>query len=107
MQHFQLGEILKAYCHYQEAALHLRHVLELKPNYGPALAALQDMESIPNSSVHGYTVLIIIVLVLVVLVWILGTLDIHISDLWGESSQAPSGSDGHVKIKGSRFQSKR
>jgi tetratricopeptide (TPR) repeat protein len=23
-QHFQLGEILKAYCHHQEAALHLR-----------------------------------------------------------------------------------
>ena len=63
MQHFQLGEILKAYCHYQEAALHLRHVLELKPNYGPALAALQDMESIPDSSVHVYTVLIIFVLV--------------------------------------------
>ena len=108
MQHFQLGEILKAYCHYQEAALHLRHVLELKPNYGPALAALQDMESIPNSSVHGYTVLIIIFLVLVVLVWILGTLDIHISDLWSESSQPPGAENGHVKSKGSRFnQSKR
>jgi hypothetical protein len=45
----------QAYCHYQEAALHLRHVLELKPNYGPALAALQDMDSIPDSSVHVYT----------------------------------------------------
>merc|ERR1712012_857568 len=82
MQHFQLGEILKAYCHYQEAALHLRHVLELKPNYGPALAALQDMESIPDSSVHGYTVLIIIVLICIVLIWILATLDIHFTDLW-------------------------
>ena len=86
MQHFQLGEILKAYCHYQEAALHLRHVLELKPNYGPALAALQDMESIPDSSVHGYTVLIIIVLICVVLIWILATLDIHLSDLWSDTS---------------------
>ena len=86
MQHFQLGEILKAYCHYQEAALHLRHVLELKPNYGPALAALQDMESIPDSSVHGYTVLIIIVLICVVLIWILATLDIHVSDLWNDTS---------------------
>merc|ERR1711936_331264 len=86
MQHFQLGEILKAYCHYQEAALHLRHVLELKPNYGPALAALQDMESIPDWSVHGYTVLIIIVLICVVLIWILATLDIHLSDLWNDTS---------------------
>lgn len=41
LQHFQLGEILKAYSHYQEAALHLRHVLELKPNYGPAVQALK------------------------------------------------------------------
>lgn len=112
MQHFQLGEILKAYCHYQEAALHLRHVLELKPNYGPALAALQDMESIPNSSVHGYTVLIIIVLICVVLVWILGTLDIHISDLfWNESAtnggSASEGSNNGFKNKAARFQSKR
>lgn len=75
LQHFQLGEILKAYCHYQEAALHLRHVLELKPNYAPALAALQDMESIPDSSVHNYTILIIVVLIVGVLVWIMSTLD--------------------------------
>jgi tetratricopeptide (TPR) repeat protein len=113
MQHFQLGEILKAYCHYQEAALHLRHVLELKPNYGPALAALQDMESIPNSSVHGYTVLIIIVLICVVLVWILGTLDIHISDLfWNDSAtngggSASEGGNNGFKNKAARFQSKR
>ena len=109
MQHFQLGEILKAYCHYQEAALHLRHVLELKPNYGPALAALQDMESIPNSSVHGYTVLIIIILVCVVLIWILGTLDIHISDLWSESSSPSHGSPevNGFRNKAYRFQSKR
>lgn len=111
MQHFQLGEILKAYCHYQEAALHLRHVLELKPNYAPALAALQDMESIPNSSVHAYTVLIIIVLICIVLIWILGTLDIHISDLWSE----PTTTTHSESINGfkpsrqnsTRFQSKR
>ncbi|CAB4062567.1 unnamed protein product [Lepeophtheirus salmonis] len=52
LQHFQLGEILKAFRSYQEAALHFRHVLELKPGYGPALLALQDMESIPDSSVQ-------------------------------------------------------
>ena len=104
MQHFQLGEILKAYCHYQEAALHLRHVLELKPNYGPAIAALQDMESIPDSSVHGYTVLIIVVLVCLVLLWILSTLDIHLSDLlWG------SNGNNHEEVysRNKKFQSKR
>ena len=88
LQHFQLGEILKAYCHYQEAALHLRHVLELKPNYAPALAALQDMESIPDSSVHIYTILIIVLLVVGVLVWIMSTLD-------ATGAEAGSGADAN------------
>jgi hypothetical protein len=65
----------QAYCHYQEAALHLRHVLELRPNYGPALAALQDMDSIPDSSVHVYTLVIIVILVLAVVIWIITTLE--------------------------------
>ena len=55
----QLGEILKAYGHFQEAALHLRHVLELRPNHEPALAILKDMEATPDSTVHVYTLLII------------------------------------------------
>lgn len=92
-QHFQLGEILKAYCHYQEAALHLRHVLELKPNYQPALSALTDMESMPDSTVHIYTVVIIVFLVLAVLIWILSTLDISLEELLGFSSSAKSASD--------------
>ena len=56
---FQLGEILKAYGHFQEAALHLRHVLELRPNHEPALAILKEMEATPDSTVHVYTLLII------------------------------------------------
>jgi tetratricopeptide (TPR) repeat protein len=111
MQHFQLGEILKAYCHYQEAALHLRHVLELKPNYGPALAALQDMESIPDSSVHGYTVLIIVILVCAVLAWVLITLDINFTDLWKSgtlgSHSTSSESNGYYTKGKSRLQYKR
>ena len=55
----QLGEILKAYGHFQEAALHLRHVLELRPNHEPALAILKEMEAAPDSTVHVYTLLII------------------------------------------------
>lgn len=89
-QHFQLGEILKAYCHYQEAALHLRHVLELKPNYQPALSALADMESMPDSTVHIYTVFIIVFLVLAVLIWILSTLDISLEELLGFSTSKSS-----------------
>merc|ERR1711936_975305 len=92
-QHFQLGEILKAYCHYQEAALHLRHVLELKPNYQPALSALTDMESMPDSTVHIYTVFIIVFLVLAVLIWILSTLDISLEELLGFSTASKSSSD--------------
>ena len=50
---------LKAYGHFQEAALHLRHVLELRPNHEPALAILKEMEATPDSTVHVYTLLII------------------------------------------------
>ena len=87
LQHFQLGEILKAYCHHQEAALHLRHVLELKPGYAPALRALADMEAIPDSSVHAYTVIIIVLLVLGVLFWILSTLEA------GDAASSSAGSN--------------
>ncbi len=41
-QSIQLGEILKAYGHFQEAALHLRHVLELRPNHQPAALILKE-----------------------------------------------------------------
>ena len=54
--------------YFLQAALHLRHVLELKPNYGPALSALADMEAIPDTSVHLYTVVIIVFLVAAVLI---------------------------------------
>jgi hypothetical protein len=55
--------MFQAYGHYQEASLHLRHSLELKPEFEPALAALKDMESIPDTTIHVYTLLIIICLV--------------------------------------------
>ncbi|GLH14197.1 Uncharacterized protein GBIM_18590 [Gryllus bimaculatus] len=74
-QYFTLGEIFKAYGHYQEASLHLRHALELKPEFEPALAALKDMESIPDSTIHIYTLLIIICLALGVLLVILSSVD--------------------------------
>merc|ERR1719282_2321693 len=106
-QHFQLGEILKAYCHYQEAALHLRHVLELKPNYGPALSALADMEAIPDTSVHLYAVVIIVFLVMAVLLWVLSTLDIHLSDLlWGGTNHESAASEVYGRSS-KKFQSKR
>jgi len=79
-QHFQLGEILKAYGHFQEAALHLRHVLELRPNHQPALLMLKEMEASPDSTVHVYTMLIIVCLVLGVLGWILSTLDATLAE---------------------------
>lgn len=64
-QYYTLGEIFRAYGHYQEASLHLRHSLELKPEFQPALAALKDMESIPETTVHVYTLLIIVCLVII------------------------------------------
>ncbi|XP_047111478.1 uncharacterized protein LOC124788289 [Schistocerca piceifrons] len=74
-QYFTLGEIFKAYGHYQEATLHLRHTLELKPDFQPAVAALKDMESLPDTTIHVYTLLIIICLVLGVLLVILSSMD--------------------------------
>merc|ERR1719427_1738718 len=98
-QHFQLGEILKAYGHFQEAALHLRHVLELRPAHQPALAILKEMEAAPDSTVHVYTLLIIVFLVLGVLGWILSTLDASLPELQAEgTSTAPTkGSMGGMK----------
>ncbi|VVD00438.1 unnamed protein product [Leptidea sinapis] len=61
-QYFTLGEIFKAYGHYQEAAIHLRHALDLRPDFEPALIALKDIENIPEATVHVYTLLIIICL---------------------------------------------
>lgn len=74
-QYFTLGEILKAYGHYQEAGLHLRHSLELRPDFEPALAALKDMENTPHAAIHIYTLLIIICLVLGVLLVILSSVE--------------------------------
>jgi len=100
-QHFQLGEILKAYGHFQEAALHLRHVLELRPNHEPALTILKEMEATPDSTVHVYTLLIIVFLVLAVLGWILSTLDASLSEGQTES-QAGSGPARNIHFKISR-----
>jgi len=102
-QHFQLGEILKAYGHFQEAALHLRHVLELRPSHEPALLLLKEMEAAPDSSVHIYTLLIIVLLVLAVLGWILSTLDASLADLQpegGPGSNSSSGPSGHRGLNG-------
>jgi len=100
-QHFQLGEILKAYGHFQEAALHLRHVLELRPNHEPALAILKDMEATPDSTVHVYTLLIIVFLVLGVLGWILSTLDASLQELQAEGNASTS-TKGNVGMKAAR-----
>ena len=62
-QYFTLGEILKAYGHYQEASIHLKHTLELKPGFEPAQIALKEMENVPTATLHIYTLVIIICLV--------------------------------------------
>ncbi|KAG8224221.1 hypothetical protein J437_LFUL002677 [Ladona fulva] len=79
-QYFTLGEILKAYGHYPEAARHLRHALELKPEFEPAIIALKDMEAVPDNTIHIYTLLIIVCLVLGVLLVILSSVDGNLED---------------------------
>ena len=75
LQHFTLGEILKAYGHYHEAALHFRHTLDLNPNFQPAEAHLREMEVVPDGTVTYYTLFIILFLVLGVLCGILTSID--------------------------------
>ncbi|KAI0238487.1 hypothetical protein LSAT2_010786 [Lamellibrachia satsuma] len=75
LQHFTLGEILKAYGHYHEASLHFRHTLDLNPGFQPAQAHLREMEMRPDGTVTYYTLFIILFLVLGVLCGILTSID--------------------------------
>ncbi|XP_011179903.1 uncharacterized protein LOC105210566 [Zeugodacus cucurbitae] len=70
-QYFTLGEIFKAYGHFQESILHLRHALELYPQHEPILKALRDVENNPSSTLHVYTVVIIVALVVAVFIVII------------------------------------
>ncbi|XP_060528687.1 uncharacterized protein LOC132703447 [Cylas formicarius] len=74
-QYFTLGEIFKAYGHYQEAIIHLRHTLDLNPGFEPAQKLLKEMENMPATPIHVYTLVIIICLVLGVLLVIVSSLD--------------------------------
>lgn len=75
LQHFTLGEILKAYGHDQEARIHFRHALELNPSFLPAEEHLRKMEVIPESTVTIYTLLIIAFLVMAVLLGLLSSIE--------------------------------
>lgn len=61
--YFTLGEIFKAYGHYQEATAHMKHTLELKPGFEPAETAIKEMETMPAGTIHIYTLVIIVFLV--------------------------------------------
>lgn len=74
-QYFTLGEIFKAYGHFQESVLHLRHALELYPQHEPILKALRDVENNPTSPLHVYTILIIAALVIAVFIVIITSSD--------------------------------
>lgn len=43
--------------------MHLRHALDLKPDLSDAADALKEVESLPATSIHFYTLLIIVCLV--------------------------------------------
>ncbi|XP_030759829.1 uncharacterized protein LOC115885164 [Sitophilus oryzae] len=74
-QYFTLGEIFKAYGHYQEAEIHFKHTLDLNPGFEPAIRVLKEMEELPSTPMHFYTVIIIICLVVAVLVAILTSME--------------------------------
>ncbi|CAH0556037.1 unnamed protein product [Brassicogethes aeneus] len=74
-QYFTLGEIFRAYGHHQEAMLHFRHTLDLKPGFEPAILALKEMENLPTTTLHAYTLIIIVCLVVGVLLVIISSVD--------------------------------
>lgn len=75
-QHFTLGEILKAYGHHQEAVLHFKHTLELRPDHAGAQEALEELETLlAGTGLHICTLLIIIFLVLGVLLVMLSSIE--------------------------------
>lgn len=86
LQHFTLGEILKAYHHYHEASLHFQHALDLNPGFQPAQAHLRDMEGAPSPTVTQYTLFIILFLVLGVLFGVVTSVEANFDD-YGESSK--------------------
>ena len=90
LQHFTLGEIMKAYGHFRDAALHFRHALDLNPGFQPAQAHLRDMESSPDGTVTYYTLFIILFLVLGVLCGILTSIDGSLDDLTERSKVSRS-----------------
>jgi tetratricopeptide (TPR) repeat protein len=85
LQHYTLGEILKAYGHFHEAGLHLRHALELNPGFGPAMAHLREMDGTPSPSVTQYTLFIILFLVLGVLFGVVTSMEANMEEAASES----------------------
>jgi len=81
LQHFTLGEILKAHGHFHEATFHFRHTLDLNPGFHPAQAHLREMEINPDGTVTYYTLFIILFLVLGVLCGIITSIDGNLEEL--------------------------
>ncbi|XP_067641784.1 uncharacterized protein [Eurosta solidaginis] len=72
-QYLTLGEIFKAYGHFQESISHLKIAAELHPEHEPIQKALRELENNTSSTVHVYTIFIIIALVAAVLIVIITT----------------------------------
>ncbi|XP_015592778.1 uncharacterized protein LOC107266631 [Cephus cinctus] len=94
-QYLTLGQIFKAYGHFQEAAVHLRHALELKPDLSDAAEALKEVESLPTASIHIYTLLIIVCLVLGVLLVVLSSVECEEDSTLSSEQQAQRPSQRH------------
>ncbi|XP_068754133.1 tetratricopeptide repeat protein 17-like [Montipora capricornis] len=67
LQHFTLGEILRASGELEEAGVHFKHALDLNPSFELAEVHLREIGSPSTSSTNTYTFLIIGLLVVVVL----------------------------------------
>ena len=101
LQHFTLGEILKASGEKKEAALHFRHALDLNPSFQPAEVQLQELGPTTEEWFDFYTYLIIGMLVLGVL------LSLYFTSPCNESSQDKSGKSKMISSTMRRSNNKR
>lgn len=98
-QYLTLGEIYKAYGQFHDSQTHLRHALELAPDHAIIKQTLLDVENIPASTLHAYTILIILFLALGVIIVISSTdaeTNSSITELPNSPSSSTSSNQRHL-----------
>jgi len=94
LQHFTLGEILRASGVFREAAVHFRHTLDLNPAFTPAEAHLREIQAAAEGTVTYYTLFIIMFLVMGVLCGVLTSIETSLEEEDGSGGGVDANSNG-------------